>query len=83
MKLIEIHEYSFNRVEITWHGLAKLLKTSRGEGWHIVNKGELRPLHRAGGLRLSPVHATRSSRASEAAPWTRSSVTWRRASSRS
>lgn len=31
---------------ISWHGLAKLPKTSRGEGWHIVNKGQRSPLHR-------------------------------------
>jgi hypothetical protein len=31
---------------ISWHGLSKLPKTSRGEGWHIVNKGQRSPLHR-------------------------------------
>jgi hypothetical protein len=31
---------------ISWHGLAKLPRTVRGEGWHIVNKGKRGPLHR-------------------------------------
>lgn len=31
---------------ISMHGLNKLPKTSRGEGWHIVNKGKRSPLHR-------------------------------------
>jgi len=31
---------------ISLHGLSTLPKTSRGEGWHIVNKGQRSPLHR-------------------------------------
>lgn len=30
----------------SWHGLGGLPKTSRGEGWHIVNLGQRSPLHR-------------------------------------
>lgn len=31
---------------ISWHGLGKLPKTARGQGWHIVNKGQKGHLHR-------------------------------------
>lgn len=31
---------------ISWHGLGKLPKTSRGEGWHIVNLGSRGTLYR-------------------------------------
>ncbi len=31
---------------ISYYGLAKLPQTSRGEGWHIVNKGKRGSLHR-------------------------------------
>ena len=31
---------------LSWHGIGKLPKTSRGEGWHIVNKGMRGPLSR-------------------------------------
>jgi hypothetical protein len=31
---------------ISWHGLATLPRTSRGEGWHIVNRGQRGPLRR-------------------------------------
>lgn len=31
---------------VSWHGLAKLPKSSRGQGWHIVNKGDKGHLHR-------------------------------------
>jgi hypothetical protein len=31
---------------VSWPGLAKLPKTSRGQGWHIVNRGEKGPLSR-------------------------------------
>lgn len=31
---------------VSWHGLAKLPKTSRGQGWHIVNKGKRGSLSR-------------------------------------
>jgi hypothetical protein len=31
---------------VSWHGLAKMPKTSRGEGWHIVNKARRGGLHR-------------------------------------
>lgn len=48
-QLVEI-EYILQNVHyhdlVSWHGLAKLPMTSRGQGWHIVNKGEKGPLSR-------------------------------------
>jgi hypothetical protein len=47
--IVEI-EYILQNVHyqdlISWHGISKLPKTSRGEGWHIVNKGARGQLHR-------------------------------------
>lgn len=48
-QIVEI-EYILQNVHyhdlISWHGLSKLPKTSRGEGWHITNTGARRGLKR-------------------------------------
>jgi hypothetical protein len=48
IRLIRAHyvelEYILQNVHyedlISWHGLGRLPRTSRGQGWHIINKGE-------------------------------------------